>query len=86
MTNRRTRRANAAKQRKHEDPEEGCCMRFVEEDGDLVLYAIINGVRIAKRYAGENWIVLEPGYTVHGSEPGGNYGTLTIEYADTAHH
>jgi|SRR5215813_4295312 len=28
-------------------------------------------LRIAKRYSGQNWINLEPGYTVRGSEPGG---------------
>ena len=38
-------------------------------------------VRIAKRYSGQPWISLEPGYTVRGSEPGSNYGSIEIEYA-----
>jgi hypothetical protein len=37
-------------------------------------------VRIAKRYSGQNWINLEPGYTVRGSEPGGSYDSIEIEY------
>jgi hypothetical protein len=36
--------------------------------------------RIAKRYPGKNWISLEPGYVVRGSEPGGDRNSLTIEY------
>jgi hypothetical protein len=77
--NRQQRRA-AAKQRKAPLEEMEAHMRLVEEDGDVVLYVIVDGTRIAKRYSGENWINLEPGYTVRGSEPGGDYGSLTIEY------
>lgn len=38
-------------------------------------------VRIAKRYSGQNWINLEPGYTVRGSEPGAAPNRIYIEYA-----
>jgi hypothetical protein len=37
-------------------------------------------VRIAKRYSGQHWINLEPGYTVSGSEPGGAPNAIYIEY------
>jgi hypothetical protein len=37
-------------------------------------------VRIAKRYSGQNWISLEPGYTVRGSGPGTDYDAIEIEY------
>jgi len=37
-------------------------------------------VRIAKRYSGQNWVSLEPGYTVRGSEPGTDYDAIEIEY------
>jgi hypothetical protein len=37
-------------------------------------------VRIAKRYSGQHWISLEPGYTVRGSEPGGAPNAIYIEY------
>ena len=37
-------------------------------------------VRIAKRYSGQHWISLEPGYTVSGSEPGGAPNAIYIEY------
>ena len=53
---------------------------FVPENDDLVLYVELAGKRIAKRYSGENWISLEPGYTVRGSEPGADSSTLDIEY------
>jgi hypothetical protein len=55
-------------------------LEFVEEDGDLVLYCSVEGKRIAKRYSGKNWISLEPGYTVRGSEPGGDYNIVEVEY------
>jgi hypothetical protein len=50
------------------------------EDQEPVLYVETRGKRIAKRYSGQNWISLEPGYTVRGSEPDGDYNSLTIEY------
>jgi hypothetical protein len=59
-------------------------LEFVEEGGDLVLYVEIDGKRIAKRYSGQNWIALEPGYTVRGSEPGGDYNKIEIEYRPDA--
>jgi hypothetical protein len=57
-----------------------------EGDGETVVLTIDvkrkgKWLRIAKRYSGQNWISLEPGYTVRGSEPGGNYGRIEIEYA-----
>jgi hypothetical protein len=55
-------------------------LEFVEEDGDMVLYCFTDGKRIAKRYSGKNWISLEPGYAVRGSEPGGDYNILEVEY------
>ena len=35
-------------------------------------------LRIAKRYSGQNWISLEPGYTARGTEPGTDYSTIEI--------
>jgi hypothetical protein len=55
-------------------------LKYVEEDGDLILVVEFHGRRIAKRYSGKNWISLEPGYTVRGSEPGSDYHTLEVEY------
>jgi hypothetical protein len=55
-------------------------LMFVEENGEPVLYCEVEGKRIAKRCSGQNWISLEPGYTVHGSEPGGDYNRIEIEY------
>jgi hypothetical protein len=58
----------------------------VEENGDLVMYCEVKETRrspfkrIARRYSGENWVSLEPGYAVRGSEPGTNYNTIEIEY------
>jgi hypothetical protein len=51
-----------------------------EEDDDLVLFCEVNGKPIAKRYSGENWLSLEPGWTVRGGEPV-NYDTIEIEYS-----
>jgi hypothetical protein len=55
-------------------------LQFVEEDGVPVLYCVVDGKRIAKRYSGQQWISLEPGYTVRGSEPGGDYSRVSVEY------
>jgi hypothetical protein len=58
------------------------CLRVTEENGAPVMYLEADGVQIAKRYPGERWINLEPGYTVHGGEPGD--GELpSIEYDPT---
>jgi hypothetical protein len=54
-------------------------LRFVEENGEAVLYVEKDHKRIAKRYSGGNWIALEPGYTVRGAEPG-NLDSITIEF------
>jgi hypothetical protein len=51
-----------------------------EEGDDMVLYVIFNGKRIAKRQCGQNWINLEPGYTVTGSEPGTDYNSVVIDF------
>jgi hypothetical protein len=51
-----------------------------KEGEEPVLYVETGGKRIAKRYSGQRWISLEPGYTVRGSEPGGDRNSLTIEY------
>jgi hypothetical protein len=59
--------------------EEGA-FHFVEENGELVLYVEKDFRRIAKRYSGGNWIILEPGYKVSGSEPGTDYSKLVIEF------
>jgi hypothetical protein len=48
------------------------------ENGRPVLYCVLEGKRIAKRYQNESWTVLDPGYTVRGGEPG-NYMPLIIE-------
>ena len=61
-----------------------CC---VEENNDLVMYCEIQEKRrdpfkrIARRYSGENWISLEPGWTVRGTEPGTNYNIVEIYYS-----
>jgi hypothetical protein len=60
-------------------------MRLVKEDDDLVLCVEVKEgrrwTRIAKRYSGKNWISVEPGYTVRGSEPGGDYKSIEIDYS-----
>jgi hypothetical protein len=68
-------------------------MNFVEEeDGTVVLYVEIRDRkrdpyrRIAKRYPKQNWINLEPGWTVRGSEPGAANGTICIEYDPPGQH
>jgi hypothetical protein len=59
-------------------------MRLVKEDDDLILCVEVKEgrcwIRIAKRYSGQNWINLEPGYAVSGSEPGGDYNAICIEH------
>lgn len=53
-------------------------LKIGRENGRAVLYCVLDGRRIAKRYQGESWTVLEPGYTVKGGEPG-NYMPLIVE-------
>jgi len=59
--------------------------RFAEEGDDLVLYCEIKKcgrfMPIAKRYPRKNWLNIEPGYVVRGTEPGGDYNTIEIEYS-----
>jgi len=52
----------------------------VVEDGEPVLYVEYHGKRIAKRYSQQHWISLEPGFSVSGSEPGGDYSRIYIEF------
>jgi len=62
-------------------------LKAVEENGDLVMYCEVKETRrdpykrIARRYSGENWVSLEPGYTVRGSTPGTDYKTVEIDYS-----
>jgi hypothetical protein len=62
-------------------------LRFVAEKGEVVLYCEVKMgkrfVPIAKRYSQQNWIGLEPGYTVRGSEPGTSSNTISITYSAT---
>ncbi len=68
--------------------EEAARMQFEiegEGNGETVVLTVDvkrkgQWVRIAKRYSGQHWISLEPGYTVRGSEPGADPGALDIEY------
>jgi hypothetical protein len=63
--------------KKHIDIED---LEAVIENGEQVLYVVADGKRIAKRYSGQGWVNIEPGYVVHGGEPG-NYGTgIEVEY------
>jgi hypothetical protein len=55
-------------------------LRYVEENGEVVLHCEFDGKIIAKRYSQQNWISLEPGFVVRGSEPGGDYSSISIEY------
>lgn len=61
-------------------------LNMVEENDDLVLYCEIRETRrdpfkrIARRYSGEEWVSLEPGYVVRGSTPGTDYKSIEIEY------
>jgi hypothetical protein len=59
-------------------------MRITVENGEPVLYCEVKErgrfIAVAKRYSGKNWISVEPGYIVRGSEPGGDYNTIEIEY------
>ena len=51
-----------------------------DERGEPVIYCYLAGSKlIAKRYAGQRWISVEPGYTVRGGEPG-NYDRIEVEY------
>ena len=54
-------------------------LNIVEENDAPVMYLEAYGKQIAKRYPGERWISLEPGYTVRGGEPG-DYDDPSIEY------
>jgi hypothetical protein len=54
---------------------------FKQEGNNTTLYLELDGRPIAKRYPGKSWIVLEPGYHVHGGEPGAMQSRrITIEY------
>ena len=55
----------------------------VLEDGEPILYVVFRGLRIAKRYSGERWIILQEGYGVEGSQPGDEYDELVITYHPT---
>jgi hypothetical protein len=59
-------------------------LRTAIEGEEPVMYCEIKErgrfIPIAKRCPGKNWINLEPGYTVRGSEPGSDYNTICIEY------
>jgi hypothetical protein len=52
----------------------------VFEGERTVWYCELDGRRIARRYVGERWVSLEPGFTVRGSEPGNYHEKLTVEY------
>src|SRR5262249_35753190 len=54
-------------------------LELVEENGEPVVYVEFAGERIAKRFAGQGWIMLEPGYRVYGGEPG-SYDSISVEY------
>jgi hypothetical protein len=65
-----------------------CRFTFEPEACDpLVLFVEIKQhgkwSRVAKRYSGQNWIALEPGYTVRGIEPGASKCILEIEHDGT---
>jgi hypothetical protein len=49
------------------------------EGDERIAVLEIGGKWIAKRYSGRSWIILEPGYSVHGGEPG-NYDQIVVEY------
>ena len=61
-------------------------MRLSLEDANPLMIVEIKETRrspwkrIAQRDSGEQWTMLEPGWTVHGSEPGTDYNKLEIEY------
>ena len=59
-------------------------LRFTLEGEEPVLYCQIKEhgrfITIAKRYSGKNWISVEPGFVVRGSEPGSSYNTIEIKY------
>jgi hypothetical protein len=59
-------------------------LRFTLEGEEPVLYCQIKErghfITIAKRYSGQNWINVEPGFVVRGSEPGTDYNTIEIQY------
>jgi hypothetical protein len=65
--------------RTHQNPPEDVVLALREEDDDLVLFCEVDGKPIAKRYSGESWLILEPGWTVLGGGPG-NYGTIELIY------
>jgi hypothetical protein len=62
-------------------------LRFAIKGDEAVLYCEIKqGGRfrpIAKRYSGKAGLNIEPGYVVRGTEPGGDYNTISIEYIPT---
>jgi hypothetical protein len=57
-------------------------LEFVQEPGGPVLYASVDGKRIARRRSGQTWTNIEPGYVVRGGEPG-NYDNVVVEYTGT---
>jgi hypothetical protein len=59
-------------------PVPEACIEAVLEDGEPVLYVVFRGQRIAKRYSGERWIILQEGYVVSGSQPGDPPNELII--------
>ena len=44
-----------------------------------IIYVEVDGKRIARRGANEDWVSLDPEYIVSGCEPG-NYDELVIEH------
>jgi len=64
-------------------PAPEASIEAVLEDGEPILYVVFRGLRIAKRYSGERWIILQEGYGVEGSQPGDDPYELVITYHPT---
>ena len=53
-----------------------------QERGRPIAFVVYRGRRIAMRYPGGDWIILEPGCEVHAAEPGDDEHWLTVYVPD----
>ena len=87
ITEARMRYVIEDKQKNFRKPKRG--MKLGDGEDLVLIVEVKAGLKwkpIAKRYSQQNWISLEPGYKVCGSEPGTDYNTIDIRYEPVEVH
>ena len=87
ITEARMRYVIEDKQKNFRKPKRG--MKLGDGEDLVLIVEVKTGLKwkpIAKRYSQQNWINLEPGYKVCGSERGTDYNTIDIRYEPVEVH